>query len=503
MPKTIYADLRYDAPPNDEIVPFTTSFFRPFHTNSSVERLSKTILYARRKDYVQPTAERCVNLFKKVLPAMRFAMQTLDPKRLVPSDVTLFLGNVAYLLGIVEDLEAEGLEEYDGVIYPSFKSPSDNDMDKAPPLDTVNKKRKAVPSDEESEEALPLKIPDKAHKGKKPKLEGGQKSTKAKELVSVSDDEVPRSIIKGSHNLRTSNAISYPVESEEEDVKPKKVTKSKGGQQSIQSRVHELMPEIESAIVDLATSKKVFKTVHGIGANNIVISITHKQGSKKYDLKSSLGKGTDAESPIDPLSFVESVSLPIEQAIRPKWSCTLCIIFKVECLPNGIGIECVHCASRKLGAYCDHTANAVRLHNIVKNLRVLKDFIDPDPVAITSPHLHYLADRALTTQRLAADDRGTFARDLRKYLESASERNKRLGSAGFEALFTPEASGSARSHFNTLIKAFNETLETAEQAGTSEESEGSDAGSPHSGTPAPSSPPSKDRAKSVGKDEKV
>jgi hypothetical protein len=172
------------------------------------------------------------------------------------------------------------------------------------------------------------------------------------------------------------------------------------------------MPEIESAIVDLATSKKVFsasfsfspfrltdafplETVHGIGANNIVISITHKQGSKKYDLKSSLGKGTDAESPIDPLSFVESVSLPIEQAIRvriilfssffscsnasqPKWSCTLCIIFKAECLPNGIGIECVHCASRKLGAYCDHTANAIRLHNIVKNLRVLKDFIDPD-----------------------------------------------------------------------------------------------------------------------------
>jgi hypothetical protein len=33
-------------------------------------------------------------------------------------------------------------------------------MDKAPPLDTVNKKRKAVPSDEESEEALPLKIPE-------------------------------------------------------------------------------------------------------------------------------------------------------------------------------------------------------------------------------------------------------------------------------------------------------------------------------------------------------
>ncbi|KAJ7864928.1 hypothetical protein B0H13DRAFT_2353331 [Mycena leptocephala] len=434
MPKTIYADLRYDAPPNDEIA-------LQDHSLCSQEGLCAT------------NGRAGVNLFKKVLPAMRFAMQTLDPKRLVPSDVTLFL--------------AEGLEEYDGVIYPSFKSfPCFRDecsIPNGPPLDTVNKKRKAVPSDEESEEALPLKIPDKAHKGKKPKLEGGQKSTKAKELVSVSDDEVPHSIIKGSHNLRTSNAISYPVESEEEDVKPKKVTKSKGGQQSIQSRVHELMPEIESAIVDLATSKKVFKTVHGIEANNIVISITHKQGSKKYDLKSSLVREPTPSLPSTP-QLCRERSLPIEQAIRPKWSCTLCIIFKAECLPNGIGIECVHCASRKLGAYCDHTANTVRLHNIVKNLRVLKDFIDPDPVAITSPHLHYLADRALTTQRLAADDRGTFARDLRKYLESASERNKRLGSAGFEALFTPEASGSARSHFNTLIKAFNETLETVEQA---------------------------------------
>ncbi|KAJ7822128.1 hypothetical protein B0H13DRAFT_1920311 [Mycena leptocephala] len=457
MPKTIYADLRYDGPPNDEIVPYHL-FLLSFHTNSSLKgsprpffMLEEGLCATNGRAVCQPLQEGA--------PAMRFAMQTLDPKRLVPSD----------------DLEAEGLEEYDGVIYPSFKSfPCFRDECSIPngsPPPTTTWTR-LLPGYREQET-------------QKPKLEGGQKSTKAKELVSVSDDEVPRSIIKGSHNLRTSNAISYPVESEEEDVKPKKVTKSKGGQQSIQSRVHELMPEIESAIVDLATSKKVF-------TNNIVISITHKQGSKKYDLKSSLGKGTDAESPIDPLSFVESVSLPIEQAIRPKWSCTLCIIFK-----------CVHCASRKLGAYCDHTANAVRLHNIVKNLRVLKDFIDPNPVAITSPHLHYLADRALTTQRLAADDRGTFARDLRKYLESASERNKRLGSAGFEALFTPEASGSARSHFNTLIKAFNETLETAEQAETSEESEGSDAGSPHSGTPAPSSPPSKDRAKSVGKDEKA
>jgi hypothetical protein len=140
MLKTIYADLRYDTPPNDEIVPYTSSFFRGFHTSSSLEKLSKAILYARRTDYQQPKTARCITVLKKVLPAMvclppglsfhfpltfigpsqRFAMQTLDPKRLVPADVMLFLGNAAYLLGMIADLQVEGLEEYDGVIYPLF-----------------------------------------------------------------------------------------------------------------------------------------------------------------------------------------------------------------------------------------------------------------------------------------------------------------------------------------------------------------------------------------------
>ncbi|KAJ7803739.1 hypothetical protein B0H13DRAFT_2492976 [Mycena leptocephala] len=261
MAKTIYAGLRYDAPHNNEIVPYTSSFFRSFHASSSLEKLSKAILTpaartmkSRRPNGASPSSRKCSRYgmssswpFLSLPPhfhgfSQRFAMQTLDPKHLIPADVTLFLGNVAYLLGIVGDLQAEGLEEYDGVIYPLFNSfpyfrddcsipngipPSTHDMDKAPLLDTVNKKRKAEPSDEESEDELPRKIPDKTHKGKKPKIEGGQKSTKAKELTSISDNEVARSVTKGSHNLRTSNAISYPIESEEEDVKPRKVAKSK------------------------------------------------------------------------------------------------------------------------------------------------------------------------------------------------------------------------------------------------------------------------------------
>ncbi|KAJ7809758.1 hypothetical protein B0H13DRAFT_1927772 [Mycena leptocephala] len=435
MPKTIYTDLRYDTPPNDEIVPYTSSFFCGFHTSSSLEKLSKAILFARRTDYQQPKVARCIIILKKVLPAMRVAMQTLDPKCLVPADVTLFLGNIAYLLGMINDPPSRRARRVRRGNLP-FVQPSQTVL--LPPPMTWTRPLSGYREQE-----------TKAHKGKKIKVEGGQKSMKS--LVYT----------KGSHNLRTSNTISYPIESEDEDVKPRKVAKSKGGPQSIQSRVHELMPEIESAIVELATSKKVFKTVHGIGANNIVISITHKQSSKKYDLKSSLGKGTDDDAPIDPLSFVESVSLPIRQAIQPKWSCTLCIIFKVECLLNRLGLECVHCTSRKLGAYCDHTTNTVRLHNIVQNLCVLTDFMAPNPDAITSPLLHHLVDRALTTQQLAEEDRGNFARDLRKYLWRPGR--KRSGERRFRIPLHSGGCGLCPAHLNDLIKAFNETLATAAQ----------------------------------------
>jgi hypothetical protein len=47
-------------------------------------------------------------------------MQTLDTRHLVPLDMVLFLGNIPYFLAIVGDLESEELEEYDGIIYPSF-----------------------------------------------------------------------------------------------------------------------------------------------------------------------------------------------------------------------------------------------------------------------------------------------------------------------------------------------------------------------------------------------
>ncbi|KAJ7899724.1 hypothetical protein B0H13DRAFT_2336876 [Mycena leptocephala] len=471
---TLYGNLDYAAPPEHDIQPYTKAFFRGFHFP----------LRRRRR----PSSTPMLKALERVLPALRFGLHAIDTTGSIPFDVVVFLGNVGYLLDKLGNAATDTLAEYDGIIFPDFDDfpcfkagcvlpdgtpPTTAEMNRAPLLTATRLKHKIEISLSDSEEEHPIKTPKKVPALKKPKVEhkaeNARRPSKPKAPPSISDDEEPApSLSKGPHNLQKTG-IMYPNESDDEDKKPQKHGKLKGGL-SIEARIEQVMPEIKSAIINLSASKGTFKTIHGIGKNNIIISITHRQGGKKYTPKSSLGRASEADAPLEPLEFVNSASLPIDKALRPNWSCTLCYILKAECLPNGIGIECTHCVAKKLGPYCDHVVNAGRLHNLVHNFKELSEIMDPSVGSINMPHLQKLANRALATQQLAIDDRKDFADKLRKFLSAVSKQNALLGTAGLESLFAEGTLTDIRSSFNSLIEAYNANADLDAKADSSDES---------------------------------
>ena len=128
-----------------------------------------------------------------------------------------------------------------------------------------------------------------------------------------------------------------------------------------------------------------------------MITIVKKQGNKNYISKISLGPGPLNEPALVPrLDFESYVDLPVEKTLmvsprplsplflsltflfQPTLPCILCIVFRVDCHPNGVGMPCVHCIVKKLGGYCDHSSNAPRLQLIFNKLQETSAVLNPN-----------------------------------------------------------------------------------------------------------------------------
>ena len=137
--------------------------------------------------------------------------------------------------------------------------------------------------------------------------------------------------------------------------------------------------------------------IRGPGHSLFMITIVRKQGNKNYVSKTSLGPGPLNEpAPAPRLDFESYVDLPIEKTLmvsprllfplflsltflfQPTLPCVLCIVFRVDCHPNGVGMPCAHCIVKKLGGYCDHSSNAPRLQSIFNKLQETSAVLNPN-----------------------------------------------------------------------------------------------------------------------------
>ncbi|KAJ7812140.1 hypothetical protein B0H13DRAFT_1926278 [Mycena leptocephala] len=452
---TLYSALKYDPSPSKPIEPFTKPFFRGFHISKSVYKAGTAILFSRHPSYEDLEAN-------KVLPTLKKALPAVLPPRLAGEETP------------------ESIREYDGILFPTYKKdtvfsegcdlpdvkpPSQTEFDAAPAMDSARRKRKILPSDDESSDD------DSVHDSSKPPL---KKKTKAdvvknppKELETVSDDEIPSvSTSKGPHKLRKTGA-KYPQESDDEDDGKSKRTAKNKNTQSIRAvsllSCLILKPRSSSSPLPRAASSPFMVLERAISSfrscssrETRITSLVHRWAGFY------LGRPSGS-----PPRLYQPCDLGLRALLR----------FKADCIPNGLGVECVHCSIKKVGHLCDHAANAGRLHNLVQSLKDLTEIMDPSIGSLDLPFLKRLGERALTMQTLAQADQKEFGDCLRKFLEAVGGQNSILGSAGLESLFPKDVAPHVRPSFNQLILAFNEAMGSKGSDVKSEVSEGSSLGS--------------------------
>ncbi|KAJ7819588.1 hypothetical protein B0H13DRAFT_2378301 [Mycena leptocephala] len=300
--------------------------------------------------------------FHPLIASQRYGLHAMGSPASMPSNITIFLGNISFLLDSLGKETPEALQEYDGILFPTYKKntvfsegcnfpdvkpPSQAEFEAVPAMDSTRHKCKIVPSDDESSDDN--SIPDLSKPPLKKKTKADVIKNPPKEPLTISDDEIQ------------SAGTKYPQESDEkDDGKPKRSAKNKSAQ-SIRTRITALMPDIEAALIELTTSKGSFMSVHGFGKSNLIISLMFKQGNKNYIPHSSLGPASTTDAPlISHLDFTNHVSLPVDKALAATWTCALCCVFKADCVPNSLGIKCVHYSIKKVGHHNNNKLPATK-----------------------------------------------------------------------------------------------------------------------------------------------
>ncbi|KAJ6535488.1 hypothetical protein B0H19DRAFT_1079966 [Mycena capillaripes] len=163
-PKSIYSQLIYKrAPTGVDIDIQSTRFFKSF-AGEKFKDAALAVIMARHPDFVSPTASIAKKCLKTLLPAMRFAMTTLDLDNPVPADICVFFNNLSTMidtfLAAHPGEEEELISEYYGVPFPPWtkypvfradlelpksRGPSDEDLEMCLPLNTsASRKRKGL-----------------------------------------------------------------------------------------------------------------------------------------------------------------------------------------------------------------------------------------------------------------------------------------------------------------------------------------------------------------------
>ncbi|KAJ6578159.1 hypothetical protein B0H19DRAFT_1253435 [Mycena capillaripes] len=413
-PKSIYSELIYKkAPTGTDLDLKSTRFFKSFSA-SRFKLAALAVLMVRHPDFKPPTASIAKKCLQTLLPAMRFAMSTLDLEKQVPGDICVFFHNISTMIDIFlaahPGEEEDLIAEYYGVPFPPSKT--------------------AGPSSSAS------------------------------------------GVIKSGHSLRTSKGSSLIDANDDDDSKSKGKKKTKGT--TPEERVANVIPAITERLVEIISNPKAgFAFIQGIGTSNFLISITIRQGNSTYQPKANLGAGPG--STIPRLEYEGYKTLPVSEAILPSWKCTPCSVLKEECAPHGLGVPCACCVRKKLSTICDHAFDATDLALAVANFQEPSDLVKPSAGPLDLPELQKLAQRAMDASELAADLRSDFYKSLDRFLRAVHKSNSTLGTDGLGSLYASDTPSSVRDAFNELISRFNHAIDPT-ASDSEEDGEASDDG---------------------------
>ncbi|KAJ6522416.1 hypothetical protein B0H19DRAFT_1277419 [Mycena capillaripes] len=495
-PKSIYSELIYKkAPTGTDLDLKSTRFFKSFSA-SRFKLAALAVLMVRHPDFKPPTASIAKKCLQTLLPAMRFAMSTLDLEKQVPGDICVFFHNISTMIDIFlaahpgeeEDLIAEyyGVPFPPWTTYPVFRAdvelpesqgPSDEDLERSMALNTSpSRKRKGLSGPDsdanasESDESSFLVRKSTAPPAKKAKI--GVKPVKLEPSKTAGPSSSASGVIKSGHSLRTSKGSSLIDANDDDDSKSKGKKKTKGT--TPEERVANVIPAITERLVEIISNPKAgFAFIQGIGTSNFLISITIRQGNSTYQPKANLGAGPG--STIPRLEYEGYKTLPVSEAILPSWKCTPCSVLKEECAPHGLGVPCACCVRKKLSTICDHAFDATDLALAVANFQEPSDLVKPSAGPLDLPELQKLAQRATDASELAADLRSDFYKSLDRFLRAVHKSNSTLGTDGLGSLYASDTPSSVRDAFNELISCFNHAIDPT-ASDSEEDGEASDDG---------------------------
>ncbi|KAJ6522622.1 hypothetical protein B0H19DRAFT_1277315 [Mycena capillaripes] len=496
-PKSIYSELIYKkAPTGTDLDLKSTRFFKSFSA-SRFKLAALAVLMVRHPDFKPPTASIAKKCLQTLLPAMRFAMSTLDLEKQVPGDICVFFHNISTMIDIFlaahpgeeEDLIAEyyGVPFPPWTTYPVFRAdvelpesqgPSDEDLERSMALNTSpSRKRKGLSGPDsdanasESDESSFLVRKSTAPPAKKAKI--GVKPVKlVRTFQNGWSEQQCSGVIKSGHSLRTSKGSSLIDANDDDDSKSKGKKKTKGT--TPEERVANVIPAITERLVEIISNPKAgFAFIQGIGTSNFLISITIRQGNSTYQPKANLGAGPG--STIPRLEYEGYKTLPVSEAILPSWKCTPCSVLKEECAPHGLGVPCACCVRKKLSTICDHAFDATDLALAVANFQEPSDLVKPSAGPLDLPELQKLAQRATDASELAADLRSDFYKSLDRFLRAVHKSNSTLGTDGLGSLYASDTPSSVRNAFNELISRFNHAIDPT-ASDSEEDGEASDDG---------------------------
>ncbi|KAJ6564547.1 hypothetical protein B0H19DRAFT_1068083 [Mycena capillaripes] len=498
-PTTIYTSLIYKKAPNGADIELkSTRFFKAF-AGDRFKGAALVVLMVRHPEFKVPTPSVVKKCLKTLLPAMRFAMSTLELETAVPADICVFFHNISTMidsfLAAHPGEEQELIGEYYGVpfppwtAFPVFRSdtvlpesqgPMDNNLDRCLALNTsVSRKRKGLSGpdsdmdvSDSDEDLLPVRKIT-ASPAKKVKL--NVKPVKLEPSHGAGPSSTPSSVVKSGHSLCTPKNQSVIDLDDDDDSKSKGKKKVKG--LSVQEQVASVMPAVTQKLTEIVANPKAgFAFVQGIGASNFLISLTVCQGNLSYQPKSNLGAGPGSSIPR--FEYEGYKTLPVSEAIMPPWKCIPCSVLKEECAPHGLGVPCACCVCKKLSAICDHSFDATDLANVAASFQDISETEKPNASVVAGrlgiPELQKLAQRALDASKLAADVRSDFQQSLERFLLASHKANSILGTDALGSLYASDTIDSIRKAFNTVANRVIDPKAKSMVSDSEEDGEASD-----------------------------
>ncbi|KAJ7511417.1 hypothetical protein B0H11DRAFT_2215244 [Mycena galericulata] len=463
-------------------------------------------------------------ILKEGLVDFRYAMSTVSFDD-VPGDVTAFIFSLAHALSAVPNHS----KEWDALPIPDSAPPfkkgskapkfpcdlTDDDFNNAPHLDKMfevlprpSNKRKRVPTRSVSpidvdsiSKAGPSRNKGKG-KGKEEDEKPKAKKSKNREVPPLSDADDADDAVGGSSRTARLRPSTKNQTERTKSAATKKDTVN----------LDLLLPLVRDALGRIYESRtKTFELLQFSGLPHLTVTLSTINGTRTIVPRSHYGDTertrftqTDAEAGYNfepaPLINVQAVGdIPVVQALAPRFKCTPCMTFSMDCYPQGVGVACVSCNTKKVVQFCDHMHDAKHLAKLSKDLRSTREFMDPIAGEITAETLKEEGDLAVQALQLAESLRAKYVDHLRTYIESMIARAESFGAEGFAQLFEYNQTNHLDA-LNNLITAYNETMKAG--AGAQDDIELPDAQTPPVAGPSrlrqPSSPSPADGGSPAG-----